>query len=159
MPYWRSRSELCRHGLTDAVIAGSGRKLGVLLRFDMVLPVGAARDGNSSARRPQDPRNEIFDTFTALRPLDQSLADDEVTGTPVVPLPPVATSRCCGGCQEASDAGDFPRMGFISYHRAGVAKRQARSADDSTTDEQGSDCAACVACRRLGFTRVLSSCE
>ncbi|MGO9790689.1 MAG: hypothetical protein ACLP8S_14720 [Solirubrobacteraceae bacterium] len=33
-----------------------------------------------------------------------------------------------------TDAGDFPRMGFISYHRACVAKRQARAAIHATRE-------------------------
>jgi hypothetical protein len=33
-----------------------------------------------------------------------------------------------------TDAGDFLGMGFISYHRAGVAKRQARAAIRATRE-------------------------
>jgi hypothetical protein len=113
--------------MTDAAGAGSGMKFGVLLRFDIALAVGAARDGNSYAGRPQDPRHEIFDTFTVCARRSSHSVDEGGDGTPVVPIRARRDQSMLRGCQEMTDAGDCPRMGFISYHRACVAKRQARA--------------------------------
>jgi hypothetical protein len=108
--------------------------LGVLLRFDMVLPVGAARDGNSSARRPQGPCNKIFDTFTAVCPPDQSLSRRRGRAYRLCRSPAVANQSMLRRCQGTTGAVDPASTGFISYRRAGVAKRQARAAIRATRE-------------------------
>ena len=95
----------------------------------LLLPFGATRDGNSCAGRSQGLCQQIFATLTGCAiQVSHSAPRRAAWDAGYADRPRVAASRCSGDRQETIDAGDSPRMGLISYRRAGVAQRQARAA-------------------------------
>jgi hypothetical protein len=115
--------------LTDAVGAGSGKKFDVLRRFDIAVAilvrrvmVTHAQDVRKACVNKYLPRLRVVPSRSVTQPSTSCL------GRWLCRSPARCSQSSSGDRQETTDAGDSPRMGLISYHRAGVAQRQARAA-------------------------------